>query len=314
MMDFFKKAKDYLPEGKKYWADYLFHFTEMKNAVSILKTGRLMSRNKTLGEGKMYNDNASHEVIEQTYGPVLNFARFYFRPLTPTQYHNEGLIKGNPTDKHCPNPVFFLFSLNLLTQYPNKSIISEKTLSSTLSIPEATNKIEALNGYNYRKIYHSGSFDRMIDGDIIQYRQAEFVVKDEVNLDNLKWIVTRSKAEKDTLLLWLHEYNIYEYDNIIICDYEQNFEYMFFKRRLFIENVVLEQSFITVEIANKSTEYTIEYIIKYDGKVTEKIFLDSNSTYHIPKNKYKNNYKFMIEIDGKRMYLGKYEIKNDYIF
>ena len=38
----------------------------MKNAVSILKTKRLMSRNKTLEENKMYSDNDSHEVIEQT--------------------------------------------------------------------------------------------------------------------------------------------------------------------------------------------------------------------------------------------------------
>ena len=66
MMEFFKKTKVYLPEGKKYWADYLFHFTEMKNAVSILKTKRLMSRNKALEENKMYSDNASHEVIDQT--------------------------------------------------------------------------------------------------------------------------------------------------------------------------------------------------------------------------------------------------------
>lgn len=314
MMEFFKKAKDYLPEGKKYWANYLFHFTEMKNAISILKTKRLMSRNKALEENKMYSDNASHEVIEQTFEGVLNYARFYFRPLTPTLYHNEGLIKGNPTDKHCPNPVFFLFDLNLLTQYPGKSIISEKTLASTWSIPDATNKIEDLNGYNYRKIYHSGSFDPNIDSDIIHFRQAEFAVKDEVNLDNLKWIVTRSKAEKDTLLLWLHKYNIYEYDDIIICDYEQNFEYMFFKRRLYVENVVLEQNFVTVDIANKSIEYSIEYLIKYDDQITERINLDSNSTYHIPKNKYKNNYKFLIMIDGARRYSGKYEKKNDYIF
>lgn len=314
-MEFFNKAKGYLPEGKKYWADYLFHFTEMKNAVSILKTKRLMSRNKALKENKMYSDNASHEVIEQTYAHVLDYARFYFRPLTPTQYHNEGLIKGNPTDKHCPNPVFFLFDLNLLTQYPDKSIISEKTLSSSLSIHNATNKIDALNNYNYRKIYHSGSFDPMTDSDIIQYRQAEFIVRDEVNLDNLKWIVTRSKAEKETLLLWLHEDNIHDYDDMIICDYEQNFEYMFLKKRLYIENVVLEQNFITVDIANKSSEYTIKYMIRYDDRQeVETIYLDSNSTYHIPKYKYKNNYKFLIIVDGKRMYLGKYTNKNDCIF
>lgn len=313
-MEFFKKAKEYLPEGKKYWADYLFHFTEMRNAVSILKTKRLMSRNKALEEGKMYNDNASHEVIDQTFDKVLNYARFYFRPLTPTQYNNEGIKKDNPTDKHCPNPVFFLFDLNLLTQYPGKSIISEKTLSSSLSLPDATNNIEALKNYNYKKIYHSGGFDPNTERDIIHYRQAEFVVKDEVNLDNLKWVVTRSKAEKDTLLLWLHKYNIYEYDDIIVCDYEKHFEYMFFKKRLYIENVVLEENFITVDIANKSNEYSIEYRIKYDNQTTETIYLDSNSTYHIPKNKYKCNYSFLIKVDGAGRYSGRYEKKNDYIF
>lgn len=314
MMEFFEKARKFLPEGRKYWADYLFHFTEMKNAYSILKTGKLMSRNKVLEEGKMYNDNASHEVIEQTFGPVLNYARFYFRPLTPTQFHNEGLIKGNPTDKHCPNPVFFLFDLNLLTQYPGTSIVSEKTLSSSLSLRNATKDIKALNGYNYQKIYHLGSFDPAIAGDITQYRQAEFVVKDEVNLQNLKWVVTRSKAEKDTLLLWLHESGIFDYDDMIICDYEQNFEYMFYKKRLYVENVVLEKNFITVEIANKTIEYKFEYLIKYDDREVEIVNLDLNSTYHIPNNKYVKNYRFFIKVDGKPMYLGKYEKKDDFIF
>lgn len=108
MIDFFKKAKDFLPHERKYWADYLFHFTDIKNAITILKTNKLYSRKKAIDFGLMKSDNASHEVIENTSSIIKEYVRFYFRPLTPTQKHNEGLKLIEITDQHCPIPIFYL--------------------------------------------------------------------------------------------------------------------------------------------------------------------------------------------------------------
>jgi len=78
------------PAKRKYWPRFAFHFTDILNAVSILKTGAIVSRNYAQQNGIMINDNASSSVIENTSASVENNVRLYFRPRTPTQYYNEG--------------------------------------------------------------------------------------------------------------------------------------------------------------------------------------------------------------------------------
>ena len=64
----------------------------------------------------MLNDNASRQVIYMTNMSVLSNVRFYFRPLTPTQYYNEGykhpaIRYDNDSEANIPVPIFFLFDL-----------------------------------------------------------------------------------------------------------------------------------------------------------------------------------------------------------
>lgn len=316
MLDFFKNASEYLIGGKKYWASNIFHFTDMINAVSILSKKTILSRKLATESHQMYNDNASKDVISHTDERVYDYVRFYFRPLTPTQYINEGFKPGSPKDQHCPSPIFFLFDLKILSQYKNSCLVSEKSLSLSNSFSGASNNINSINNFPYQKIYSSSSYDPITNFDIKHYRQAEFVVKDKVDLVNLKWIVTRSLAEKQTLLYWLHTKNIYNYDKIIICDYEQNFQYMFYKKRLYIDNVVLADDFLTVDIANKHMidSYKLEYKIKYDGLDVENIILDKNYTYYIPTKKYKQKYNFLIIVDGEKRYSNEFIKKDNSIF
>ena len=74
----------------KWWAYNAFHYTNLDNAVNILKSGFLYSRSQSSKNNLMQNDNASRKVIDITDPVIVNYARFYFRPLTPTQYYNEG--------------------------------------------------------------------------------------------------------------------------------------------------------------------------------------------------------------------------------
>ena len=177
----------------------------------------------------------------------------------------------------------------MIEQYPNKCIFSEKTLASSLSIPNIKHDVEALNEFNYKKIYHIGYYDKENEPDIKQYRQAEFCVKDEVDLKNLKYIVTRSYAEKETLLYSLHYHGIYEYDSIIKCYKELNYKYIFYEEKLFINKVNLSDNFITMDIFNYNSSYNIECFIKYDClNEQEKLALKSDFTCYVDKNKYKN--------------------------
>ena len=114
MLDIFEQSKTLLSEEIKYWADYLFHFTDMKNALKILECERVFCRWVVVDQNLMQSDNASQKIIEQTYEGVKNYARFYFRPQTSTQYQIEGLRADMSKDAHCPKPVFFCSATILL--------------------------------------------------------------------------------------------------------------------------------------------------------------------------------------------------------
>lgn len=95
-----------LPQQHRWWPKFFYHFTDVHNAVSILKTGWLYSRGKAVENHLMATDNASRMVINLTNSGVEQLARLYFRPKTPTQYHNEGYkpteIRDKNIDACCP--------------------------------------------------------------------------------------------------------------------------------------------------------------------------------------------------------------------
>ncbi|MGN1398572.1 MAG: DarT ssDNA thymidine ADP-ribosyltransferase family protein, partial [Erysipelotrichaceae bacterium] len=128
--------RDIIENNKKisavsWWVNFAFHYTDVSNAVNILKTGKLFSRMKAENSNLMVNDNASRQVIDMTVSGVQSYVRFYFRPLTPTQYYNEGykhpqLRFHGEDNANIPVPIFFAFNLEKLlndgnTQFSNLS-------------------------------------------------------------------------------------------------------------------------------------------------------------------------------------------------
>ncbi|WP_297055279.1 DarT ssDNA thymidine ADP-ribosyltransferase family protein [uncultured Dubosiella sp.] len=91
-----------------WWPKYIYHYTDLTNAIGILKECKIFSRNSV---GELANENASKDVIEHTSVEVLDYVRFYFRPKTPTQYRNEGFIPRNQrwSNAHVPIPIFIAF-------------------------------------------------------------------------------------------------------------------------------------------------------------------------------------------------------------
>ena len=105
--------------GVRWWPKYAYHFTDISNAVNILSLGRLYSRLNARENDLMKNDNASRQVIDMTSPEISSYVRFYFRPLTPTQYYNEGfkhskLRYDNDENANVPVPIFLVFDLNKL--------------------------------------------------------------------------------------------------------------------------------------------------------------------------------------------------------
>ncbi len=199
------KNKDMLPSEYKWWATHAFHFTALENAISILKSGVLYSRIKAEQNSLMHSENASRAVISMTDFEVLSYVRFYFRPLTPTQYHNEGYkhpqLRYDSQGANISVPVFFVFRLNSLLS-DNKTVFSCKSKAGHND--EVLAGVEEFAGLNFEQIYASSYMTNSEEEK--KYRQAEILYPDAYKIDDsLEVILCRSEVERNTLLKKLKE-------------------------------------------------------------------------------------------------------------
>lgn len=185
----------------RWWPRYVYHFTDVRNAASIIRDGHLHSRAAAEQRGLMQVDNASPEIIQRTRPEHLQYVRLYFRPRTPTQYRNEGIRPINQRKlggAHCPIPVYFcLDALTVLaldeTEFSDGNMGSPRVRHSGerdffFSIP-------------FHLVFHNRWFAPEERDEIVFRRNAEVLVPDSLPLDPaLKFIVCRSVAERQTLL------------------------------------------------------------------------------------------------------------------
>lgn len=184
-----------------WWPKYVYHFTDVHNAVAILKSGCLFSRNEARRRGLMEVDNASAEIIQRTKLEHLSYARLYFRPRTPTQFRNEGIRPINQRElggAHCPIPIYFCFdALTVLarddTEFSNGNVGSASSFHSCerdffFQIP-------------FDLVFHNGAFLPEQRDKIIFHRNAEVLIPTSLPLEPaLKFVACRSTAERQTLL------------------------------------------------------------------------------------------------------------------
>lgn len=103
----------------------------------------------------MLNDNASRQVIDMTNISVLSNVRFYFRPLTPTQYFNEGykhpaLRYDNDSKANVPVPIFFLFDLAKLLSFKGVKFSERRQAGRGADLCEG---VEEFSKFDFKKIY-----------------------------------------------------------------------------------------------------------------------------------------------------------------
>lgn len=301
-----------------WWPKYIYHYTDLTNAIGILKECKIFSRNSV---GELANENASKDVIEHTSVEVLDYVRFYFRPKTPTQYRNEGFIPRNQrwSNAHVPIPIFFAFKAD-------KMFEREDVLFSEVSLANKehrlTNELNELEKFDFRKIYSDGGYK---GEKLTPYRHAEIVIPSNSNLENLSNIWCRSNAEYNYLCYLLKQEGIYEkYRNLI--GLKENDSSIFYKQSVYISkvdlyntgvNVVYRNSYL-IEPENKNLEIT--YIVNIGNKRFKRVFygnglsedrvqFNSDMIEWIDKNK--KEYIFKILFDEYCVFEGKYsEVKN----
>ncbi|OHY76647.1 DarT ssDNA thymidine ADP-ribosyltransferase family protein [Priestia aryabhattai] len=293
--------------SRKWWTNYIFHFTNINNAVEVLKQERLCSRNRALSEGLMVTDNASKDVIEKTEDKWKDYVRFYFRPRTPTQYHNEGFKTANQIETlnaHCPVPVFFLFdSLAMLSRED-----SYFTYGNLARNPDICYKGEEFRGMPFENVYH----DQWHYEDQITFnRHAEVIIPNECDLKSLKYIVCRSQAEKETLINLYKDINgdgVGSYTVLVKPSL-----HLFFRKWFYIEKVTLSAERIVFDF-NKGElrDATYDLCCKLEKLDTGEVKIWRNENYN-PASSLKLNfveerpqYVLTVYINGHLAYKGEH--------
>ena len=190
----------------------VYHFTHMFNVIDVLNSHKILSRDKALELSKLKYDSAGG-VVGRT-SKAHPFARFYFRPNTPTQFYNECLGWDSELETHwgksyysqaiqlglpkCPIPIFLEFDLreilskipsscyysngNLQTNWASVYKVDEKPLNMQMeylykNMGDAFMLTKQSGVWNYNR-FHS------ILEDIKDQSQQEFLVKGEFNFSN----------------------------------------------------------------------------------------------------------------------------------
>ena len=243
------KRSDWLGSARRWWPDYLFHVTNIQNAVSILREGGLFSRREAQERNLMVTDNASPQVIDQTEERWKDFARLYFRPRTPTHYRSEGFRTARELqlDAHCPVPVCLLFdSCSILPR--TDVLFSDGNLASPRAhVFQTTAELEQLP---FENIYHDSWFSDEHREQIRFNRNAEVVVPHHLDLDPLRFVACRTDAEYETLLHILPSHIRRQWEGNIGTAPRWN---LFYKRWTFVDRVDMSSDGI-VFVFNPDTE------------------------------------------------------------
>jgi hypothetical protein len=197
-------SQPWLGYKRRFWPQFLFHVTDIQNAVSILTCGHLLCRNRALAEQRMTSDNASAEILWQSAPWLFDHVRFYFRPRTPTFYRNEGIRPAayRQMDAHCPVPVALLFDVKSVAGRTGV-LFSDGNLASVRA--RLGDNVAFLQSLDFKEIYHDQRMPAAARERLTARRQAEVIVPGELGLDALRFVVTRSPAERLTLLSLLSE-------------------------------------------------------------------------------------------------------------
>jgi len=269
---------------RRWWPQFAFHYTDIRNAVSILQQGRLLSRLQVERDGKIAVSSGSVEVLAGTDWGIKDCVRLYFRPKTPTQFYAEGvhsqktLAVSKFPDAHCPAPVFFLFDLPDVLALP-ESRFSDRTLAgreyTLLKSPQD------LSNLPWQEIYHTEWIDwndPLTAREIIAHRNAEIIVPGALDLSALKFIYCRSEAEKDTLLHLLPPTIKSQYRDKIFASSRNE---LYFRRRTFVERAMLINSHVYLRFS-ADTEARGPFNLKIEIESAGQKFIHEKKSFLFP--------------------------------
>ena len=192
------KQQAWLRRPQRWWPDFLFHCTDVRNVVNILRIGEMLSRTKVVASRQLLVDIASPEVIAHTNDIWQDYVRLYFRPKTPTQFRNEGFRPTRQQDYHaqCPVPVYLI--IDAMEVLSKAGVMF--TDGNVAAGAQPTGDIEFFRTIPFETVYHSTGFDPSEPNRIVYHRNAEVLVPEQLSTSAIRFICCRSQAEYETLV------------------------------------------------------------------------------------------------------------------
>lgn len=249
-------TRNNLHSSISWWPICFYHFTDIHNALGILEKNWIYGRNKAKEAHLMQSDNASKSVIDVTSDYVKEYARLYFRPLTPTQYHNEGFkpqhIREPGINASCPVPIFFCLDAEKILNLEGIEFVECGLAGSYHG--RLQHGVEAFSKLNFNKIYHNGPFEKGCD--ITQYRHSEIVRAGGIPIKGItRKIFCRTLPEKQTFLYMVKNRMPGRYNEISkITEYAPQLP-MFYNNGVFIKSIKQNEEDLIVELNDHNMRY-----------------------------------------------------------
>lgn len=221
LMEFYNELK-----SNCYGIPFIYHFTHMFNAIEVMRTRKILSRNRA-NELRLLKYDAAGSVVHRS-SKAHPYARFYFRTGTQTQFYNECLGKQRNSKYYqsalgnglpmCPMPVFFKFNLQeVLSKHANLCYYSTGNLqtnwANVYKIIDAPSCIDAVN------LYSQKNYDKVVRDK----KQQEFLVKTEFDFSDINdyQIICYDKEETEILRSMFkddpicdHIFSVYEAEDV----------------------------------------------------------------------------------------------------
>lgn len=282
---------------RKSWPHFLYRHEPIENAIKILRTGSLFSRNYALQHNLIGTDIAPDAVINST-DAAYKYARLYFRPKNPTQYHIEGIRKADSyyQGKHAGLTVMFLFeAASVLTR--DSTRFSCGNMQSPLS--EIYDGDDGFDKLNFDHIYHD-SFHN--DKEITRQRCAEVLPQSGLKLkDTLGYIVVRTDADLATLKHSLASMGLNCYLPIAK---KTTGSALFFNRHTAVEHIDTSPDVVNFKLAGTDSDGKISTTIQIlEVASRNSVFdltseLDSNTRYSVKHKLAPGNYLINFTLEG----------------
>lgn len=307
---------------RSWWPKYVFRLDHVENAARILNSGHVLSRKQASLDSVIIHDSAAQSYVRKLAPELQDYVRLYFRPLTPTQFRNEGIRPKHEFKygAHMPVPVFLLFSNKILTlegvQFSKGRLVSEDSIG---------NSFEFFKGLKFANVYHNSSVGPLGSepskrSEILNARNSEVLIKHKLDLAYLKHIVCRSVPEQETLINLLEPSSFDTWkDSIRVAP---NHVTLFNKLGTFVEDSELKSTRSRLKFYDniRATSWRGPFNLDINWHREGQNILKHNQDSYFVKSKWLgfklreelNDYSIKVRLNGDLAYLGKFHAREHF--